>query len=311
MIQLPQVGFQYSAQQSNVCTNALADWLETNILFDDPEISKSDIVDMLIEYQICPDDKQDLAHQIASEGWEEIARRKQWGGLPENVSITGSRITSDSNWEDDPIRSFFVLLSALRIYPDWASGHQEYAVQGNLFEKVVETICPGLLPGWIPYRTGWSPENTKNIPVIVEDLCKRLFVKGAVDLEEWLEPNSNDGGLDIVCYRAFRDEREAQPVFFLQCASGKNWRNKVGIPSPSLWQKFLNSAVQPGTGIVAPFVIEEKELKIAALTGQSIVFDRLRLLSVVRTENIEFAVELLEELIGWLRPRVEDLPRTA
>lgn len=311
MIEIPQVGFQRSVEKSNVSTNIMADWLEANILFDEPEITKSAVVDMLIEGQICPGDQQDLAYQIASEGWYELSRRKQWGGLPENVSITGSRIKTENRWEDDPIWSFFVLLSVLRIYPDWANEHQDYVFQGNLFEKVVETICPALLPGWTSYRTGWSPDNTKNIPVIVEELCQRLFVKGATDLEDWLGPKSKDDGLDIVCYRPFEDEREALPVFFLQCASGNNWRNKVSTPDPVLWQKYLNSAVQPSTGIVAPFVIEEKELKKAALTGQVIVFDRLRMLSAVRMESVELATDLLDDLINWLQPRVVSLPQAA
>ena len=236
---------------------------------------------------------------------------KRWGGLPENVSITGSRLKIDNTWEDDPIWSFFVLLSVLRIYPDWAEDHQDYVVQGNLFEKVVETICPALLPGWTSYRAGWSPDNTKNIRDTVQELCRRLFVKGANDLEDWFESNSKDCGLDIVCYRPFEDEREALPMYFLQCASGKNWHSKVNAPNPSLWQKLLNSAGKPGTGIVAPFVIEEKELRMAALNGQAIVFDRLRMLSAARTENIEFATDLLDELINWLRPRVQSLPQAA
>ena len=311
MLQIPEIGFKHSVEVSNVSTNKLADWLEANVLFDEPEISKNSVVDLLLKDQICPDDKKVLAHQIASEGWSELSRRKRWGGLPENVSITSSRIKIDNGWEDDPIWSFFVLLSVLRIYPVWAKDHQDYVVQGNLFEKVVETICPALLPGWASYRVGWSPDNSKNIPEIVEELCSRIFVKGANNLEDWLEQNSKDGGLDIVCYRTFEDEREALPVFFLQCASGKNWRDKVGTPNPILWQKYLDSAVQPSTGIIAPFVIEEKELMIEALKGQIIVFDRLRMLSAVKTGNIQLAAELLEDLIRWLRPRVESLTQAA
>ena len=207
--------------------------------------------------------------------------------------------------------SFFVLLSTLRIYPDWATTHQAPAVQGDLFEKVVEAICPAMLPGWCSYRTGWSPENTKNIPAIVEELCTRLCVNGATDLDNWISPTDKDGGLDIVCYRQFEDEREALPVFFLQCASGKNWRDKINTPNAASWQKYLNSAVQPSTGIVAPFVIENRDLRIAALSGQVVVFDRLRMLSAARDAKITLTKNLLVELLDWMRPRVTDLPRAA
>lgn len=311
MIEIPQIGFTYSANKSNVKTDVMADWLEANILFVEPRVTKSDVVDMLIEYQVCPDEKQELAHQIAGEGWNELVRRKRWGGLPSSVSINNMRIEAHETWESSPIWAFFVLLSTLRSYPDWAKTHEAHVVQGDLFEKVVEAICPAMLPGWTAYRAGWSPNNTKNIPTIVEELCSRLYVSGAVDVDDWVSAAANDGGLDIVCYRKFEDEREALPVYFLQCASGKNWRNKVSTPNADFWQRILNSAVQPSTAIVAPFVIGNKELRIAALTGQVVVFDRLRMLSAAQAENVALADDLLLDVFEWMRPRLEDLPRAA
>ncbi len=310
MLEIPQSGFKYSVNTSNVRSGYLADWLEANILFEEPNVSKSDVVDMLLEYQICPSDGQDLAHQIAVDGWEELGRRKRWGGLPSSVLINSARIKACESWECTPMWAFFVLLSAFRIYPDWARKHQDSAAQGDLFEKVVETLCPAMLPGWITYRTGWSPDNTKNIPAIVKELCTRLYVSGADDLKRWVSPKDKDGGLDIVCYRQFDDEREALPTFFLQCASGKNWRSKVDTPNADEWQKYLNSANQPSTGIVAPFVIEDRELKKAALAGQVVVFDRLRMLSSTKRTGITLPTDLRPELLNWMRPLVKDLPRT-
>lgn len=311
MLQIPEVKFGYSATQSNVDANAMCDWLEACTLFDDKTVSKGDVVDILMENQICSDKNQDLAHLIADEGWDEMERRKRWGGVPEYVMLTGTRIESAMNWQDDPIRSFLVLLSILRIYPDWAKGHQAHGVQGDLFEKVVEAICPNLLPGWITYRAGWSPDNTKNIPAIVKALCERIYTAGATDLDDWLITAGNDGGLDLVCYRQFLDEREAAPMFFIQCASGKNWRTKVDTPNPDLWQKLLNAAVRPSTGIAAPFVIDPKELKTAALVGQIVVFDRLRLLSAVQESAINLDDQFKAEILAWMQPRVDALPRAA
>ena len=313
MIEIPSVGFSRSATKTNVKTGPLADWLEANILFGEPSIAQSDVVDMLIEYLICRDDGQDLAHQIAEDGWQELSRRKRWGGLPSSVSIKSRRIEAHDSWQHAPIWSFFVMLSALRIFPDWArtQTQQAYAVQGDLFERVVEAICPAMLPGWTSYRTGWSPNDTKDLRTIVAELCTRLCVRGATDLDEWIDSTTKDGGLDIVCYRQFDDEREALPTFFLQCASGKNWRDKIDTPNARSWQKYLNSAVQPSTGIVAPFVIEDGELRRAALDGQVVVFDRLRMLSSARAAEIALPEDLLAELLDWMRPRVENLPGVA
>ena len=119
------------------------------------------------------------------------------------------------------------MLSILKLYPDWSEGHRDFPVQGELFEKVAEEICPGLLPGWKTVRTGWSPNNAISINTIVDDLCDRLHTLGNLELDEWISDAANDGGLDIVCYREFPDTREATPTYFLQCASGTNWRNKI------------------------------------------------------------------------------------
>ena len=305
MIEIPETGLT----PSNVNTNTLTDWLETTTLFDDSELSKSDVVDALLEHQICTNAGQDKAHNIASAGWAELRRRKRWGGISDTVSITDSRITVKENWEEDLLRAFLVLLSALKIYPEWARGFAQYSVQGELFERVVEHICPALLPEWNVYRTGWSPNNTQQIASIVHELTTRLFVRGASDLSPWLTSANRDAGLDIVCYRSFEDEREALPVFFLQCASGGNWITKVNVPSSELWWKILDSAVAPSTGIVAPFVVDERDLRIAATTGRCLIFDRLRLLSAARSHKIELGGSLVNELRSWISLRANNLPR--
>ncbi|AJY47065.1 hypothetical protein [Martelella endophytica] len=309
MLQIPQYGFQRSVNKSNVDRIPLGDWLEGIVLFDQKEVTKSEVVDALIEYQICPDEAQDLAHDIASDGWDELRQRRAWGGLPESTTISTNRLEENVAWEAQPVRSFFLLLSLFQIFPDWAKDVRDNVTQGNLFEEVVELICPAILPGWNVFRAGWSPENAKSVPDIVAELCEKLFVNGATNMDDWHAPDAKDGGLDIVCYRSFADQREAMPVYFLQCASGKNWRNKVNTPNADLWQKLLDAAVRPSTGIAAPFVIGNRELKIAGLTGQITVLDRLRLLGSATVAGTEFPEDLTERLVKWMRDRIGSLPR--
>jgi hypothetical protein len=72
-----------------------------------------------------------------------------------------------------------------------------------------------------------------------------------------------------------------------------------------------DAAVRPSTGIAAPFVIDPKELKIAALVGQIIVFDRLRLLNAVDEGQVVLDDKFKADVIAWMQPRVEALPRAA
>ena len=201
------------------------------------------------------------------------------------------------------------MLSLLRIYPDWAKEFSDFSKQGSLFEQVVKEICSVIFTDWTVLRVGWSSENSIRLTALVNCLCEHLHTKGATDLQDWITEEQKDGGLDIVCYRKFSDQREAMPTFFLQCASGKNWRTKVQTPNAAEWQKFLNSAVQPGTGIVAPFVVEDKELRLAGLQGQVIVIDRLRMLDVVHRESLRLADNLNEKIIAWVEERMVVLPQ--
>ena len=306
MIAVPERGLLDPQSVLDVQTGVLADWLEANLLFWEPRITSSDVVDSLLAYETFAGD-QDYGYEIASRGWHELEQRMRWGGTAGALEIESGVIETEADWQESLIWSFFVLLSIQRVFPTWARGHADYPTQGDLFEQVVETICPAIFPGWCSYRTGWSPGDSKDVSAIVDELRSRIYVLGHPNAEQWLEEGSKDGGLDIVCYRPFADEREALPAYFLQCASGRNWRDKVTTPNATVWQKVLDAAVQPSTGIAAPFVVGRDELRRAALQGQTIVLDRLRMLSSATKAGISLPKELGDRVRDWMRPRVESL----
>lgn len=307
MLQVPRRGFQPSAKKNNIKVEILGDWLEANLLFFQEPISKVDVVDFLDEQQICMD--QDLAHIIADEGWSELRRRKQAASISDaRLSIDGKSVYTGVRWEDDPIRAFFVALSLFYAYPDWGEERRNAPVQGLLFERVVEAISRNLFPGWETYRVGWSPAFTESMHDVVKELCDRLNCVGSSKLDHWIPDQAKDGGLDLVCYKHFNDDREALPIYLLQCASGSNWRAKVNTPSPDNWQKYLDSAVRPGTGIAAPFVVPAKKLRVSALQGQAIVLDRLRLLSGLYVDESVIDEPLKSDVIEWLTPFLAELP---
>jgi hypothetical protein len=306
MLQAPRKGFLRSVKKNNIKTEVLGDWLEANVLFFDDPITKAEVVDFLREQEICSN--QEVANDIADTGWNEIRRRKQISNINDRLEIEDSLIRDQSTLEDDPIRAFFIGLSLFYAYPDWGTDHRNASVQGLLFEKVVEKISLNILPGWETYRVGWSPEAPASIIKIVTDLSEKLNCGGHPTLADWIGVQDKDNGLDLVCFRNFSDNREALPVYLLQCASGSNWRSKVNTPSPDVWQKCLDAAVRPGTGIAAPFVIPDKKLKVSALQGQAIVLDRLRLLSGYYSDEAVIEDDLKQEIITWMTPFILELP---
>ena len=310
MLAIPQKDFHRSTSSNNVAPDVLGDWIEASLLFHENEISRSDVIDVLTEQQICSsNDGQYIADSITISAWEELENRKRWSCAAPNLKIDKSKITDTPDWRNDIVRAFFLMLSIMRIYPDWATQHRNTHRQGILFEQVVEQIFLSMFPGWDVYRAGWFPGSSLTINQIISDLCSRLNCQGNANLHHWVPTQTKDGGLDIVCYHPFPDTREAIPTFFIQCASGANWRNKVQTPNARQWQKYLDAAVQPSTGIAAPFVISDKNVRCAGLEGQVIVFDRLRLLYAAHTKKRAFPAQLLTKLEAWLEPLVQSLPQ--
>lgn len=308
MLDIPGKNFNESVNKVNVSTNVLADWIEASLLFDYHEISKSNIVDILIEQQICKHENKDIAHEIADRGWVEVQQRSSFGAC-DSLKFDGMRITGSDNWRNEPIRAFFLLLSIFQYYPSWASSHRNYSEQGELFERVIEVACKGLLPSWDVIRAGWSPSNAVSVKTIVHQLCDHLNTMGNHDIDRMVPDAAKDGGLDIVCVKKFPNKAEAMPTYLLQCASGTNWRDKINTPSTDAWKSYLNAAAQPGAGIVAPFVINTEQILHAGLNGQVVVFDRLRLLYAINSEGIQFPRELLSDVINWIEPKIVDIPK--
>ena len=307
MLKLPEHGFARSETKNNIKNEVLGDWLEANLLFYGEAISKVDLVDLLDEEQICP--KQELAHQIADDGWAELRRRKQIVGISDELLKLDAKSASTSkSWQEDPIRAFFIALSLFYPYPDWGTKHRNAPTQGLLFERVVEALASCIFPGWKTYRVGWAPSVTRSIHETVRELGELLNCVVHKNLDHWVPDQAKDAGLDLVCYRKFDDERDAFPVYLIQCASGSNWRSKVNTPSPDSWQRYLDSSVRPGTGIAAPFVVPAKKLRNSALQGQAIVLDRLRLLGAYYMDESIVDVELKDDIITWLDPFVSELP---
>ncbi len=307
MLRIPEIGFNRSVRKPNVNPQIFGDWVEASALFGDGEIRKGDIVDVLLDSQVLYEDSQELAEEITQIGWDVVEMRKRCGCIPESLVTSQSLVKDTSNWDKWPVRSFLILLSLTTLYPEWASIDRNSTKQGDLFESVVEESCPALLPDWEVYRSGWSPENPINFDSMVKDICVRLNTNGPGNIKELTSSNVKDAGLDIVCYRNYSDLNEAFPVILLQCASGKNRKQKIYEPSAKLWGKLLNTAITPSTGMALPFVIDREGIKKIA-EGNNIIFDRSRILSTMTERNIKLSDGLSSRLIKWMEQKIENLP---
>ncbi len=304
MLTPPTKNFSRSVKTHNVDVAVLADWVEGSLLFGKEEaISKSDVVDMLIDEEIY--EKSDFAWEIVVDGWNEIENRVKWVGDNRSVRVESNRIKKVSTWEEIPAHAFLLILSFTKWFPDWAESIDwDYNVQGDLFERVTEQAFKALFSDWETYRTGWTPADPANLSKIVERISGLLNEKVG-DIGFWTNENANEAGLDLLCYRPFPDQRVSVPVYLFQCASGQDWRRKLHTPQLEIWKKVIIFAVDPKKAFSTPYAFLSEDFVRVANLVNGLLMDRYRILGASARNPNWLSDEVTERLVAWLRPHVD------
>ena len=324
MLALPEQGMRKSVLKHNCRWTALFDWIEASVLLTQERVSKMEVVDHLCDQSIYIaqesseylDDetsesgitKQAFAYEALDVVWEQIEVRQSWLGDGATCRVVDDVIEPLVDWVKSPGFSFCMVLALTELYPTWEGGFltRGHVEQGDLFEKLsMEAL---LKHGWEVKLIGWSPIRSlqfKDVVGAVADFVNEPYpVEAMIDLHA----ERNDAGLDLVCCQRFGDDRAAIPSFFVQCASGKNWKDKTHTPDIDLWADLITFASRPKKALAMPFSFEDGEAFFkSAKEVRGILFDRYRLLGVNCRETQWLTVQLRDELVAWLRPRIAGL----
>lgn len=310
MFELPTNGICYSVRKHNSRLDIFTDWLEASILFSDSELSRADIVDILIENNIY--NTQDFADEWVSMAWGELKRRQISIGNGSPYNVDPNRITSKASWNDMPAYSFFLVLSLVNNYSNlgklWKTKFKSgYNEQGELFELLTKESLEKQFPGWTFYHTGWSQSSPRKLSRIVDEIVLRLGeLKG--DLKKWSSADAKDAGLDLLCYKLFGDNRSGMPVYLLQCASGEDWTTKFHTPNLLIWTKVITFAARPKKAFATPFAVEDKDFCKYCNLVDGPLLDRYRLLIPYKENKNWLSSQLNSRIIKWLKPRIKTFP---
>ena len=300
MLPLPSNGVRRSVTKHNSRVDVLADWIEGSVLFGEARVSTSDIKDSLCEHQIYS--SQDFAAEFVSDLWAELRRRIERGELTA-LAIDAHGIEPAHPWQDSPAHAFCLIL-ALRDWYSCADG--TYTEQGELFEKLAERSLHAR--GWRLLRTGWSSKRVNQLSATVTAVSSHLGEPQIPDgIGRWTTPAAKDAGLDLVCDRPFFDDRGGHPLFFVQCASGANWNDKVHTPDLRLWEKLIDFSNGPVRGFALPYVLPDDEFRRTASRVNGMVLDRLRLVGLPDKPDEWLRPKLCADLIAWVGSRVDGL----
>jgi hypothetical protein len=113
-----------------------------------------------------------------------------------------------------------------------------------------------------------------------------------------------DGGVDVVAWWRFRDDRVGSPVLLAQCTVQLAWGEKVKDISVKRWEKWIDFAtVPPQIALVLPFAVNRASLSWDERTVDAgVIIDRLRLMELL-DELEEGAIEQLldDDARTWAR----------
>ncbi len=307
MLALPTRGISRSVDSHNVKLDVLCDWIEANVLFDEEELSTTEIVSCFLNENIC--EESDMAYDIVSNAWTEFRRRQACipNGTP--FSISSQRISREITWSQVPAHGFCVLLSLAECYSGWAGQFGDnYTCQGKLFEELTKESLNCQFKNWQLMLTGWSRTNTRALNDIVETIASELG-ETVGNIKRWTSASAKDGELDLLLFRPFRDERVGVPVYLMQCASGANWESKLHTPRLKIWNKIIDFAALPRKAFAMPFALLDDDFIRNCNLVDGMLIDRYRILSASLCKKNWLSSELKRNLVDWCKPRIANLPR--
>lgn len=307
MLQMPAKGFQRSINKHNVDLSIMADWVEASATFHDESITGAALVDILIENHIYAE--QGFAWELIGDVFSLIKNRANvlGDGYPLQVN-PGSRVTPKGNWNDFIPYNFCLTLSLCEYFPSWAKTFgSNFQTQGQLFEDLTRESVESILEGWKVIPTGWTRTNANQLNRVVTNVANALG-ESTGHLSRWTRDKANDAGLDLVCYRPFKDGRVGFPAFLIQCASGADWPTKLKTPDLRIWTKIVQFAADPKRGFSTPFALAEGPYTIHCNSVDGLLLDRYRLLSPGEQRQAWISQSLDTALNAWINSRVGTLP---
>ena len=295
-------GVLRSVRSRNIEDSLVLDWLEATSLFMADELSQTDVVDYLVQEQIC--EEQDSASEYVMWAWTELDRRLSWLGAYAPIAFQDRWMTRRKAWKDVPAHSFCLVVSLGPRYDGWHRDiGPDYSHQGRLFELITKAAMEAHFSGWQFLETGWSRDNASKLVEVIDKLIANLGERKG-NPNDYLNEDAKDAGVDLVWHRPFADSRGGAPIYLAQCASGKNWIDKVNEPNIGEWTKIVDFAAPPSKAFSLPYALSNRELRRQSNRAGGLIVDRYRLLAQNVCESAWIPRSLCQQLIAWLEPRI-------
>jgi len=181
------------------------------------------------------------------------------------------------------------------------SAGSKNAEGAKLFEEVCAKVAEEYIGGAhisVKSRVFGFPRRV--LPARFEDALQKLcdeLQEGTGPRDRPTSSDQKDAKLDIVAWRDFDDARPGKLIIFGQCATGRNWNQKLSDLQPSVWCDFWmqdRPAVLPVPMFFVPHRVSLRDWLRSSFFG-GILFDRCR---IARHSSL-IGPPLRNELAAW------------
>lgn len=240
------------------------------------------------------------AESIAQTAFDELDERHrnfglQTGDYPFEVKNNSISVKSGG---DGSLYTFLSLLS-------WYG--KDAGPRGTDGEKIFEDVCAKAAEVYLGGPSQRVKSFVFGFPRRVQPrgfadaldvLCQQLGEGGGHRKGRPKLPDQKDGKLDIVAWVEFHDARQGKMISFGQCATGRNWDQKISeLPPADRWCGHWMSdtpTVLPVRSFFVPHRVERDSWSHSSTFG-GILFDRCRIASLASMVE----GDLQKEWINW------------
>lgn len=270
-------------------SHALADWVEIMILISGKQqISRAQFVDALVaKIGASP---TELDFQVAML-FKEIGRRRSVAGNGYPLLIDNKAIKRDFAANE----AFYLFLLLVSLDGPMRRERRFKEIDQIFDEVVSKAVASYFGPGTNTLRFGWPPSGGR--PTAWTKAVDWLSVSTGIPVGSGSSaPATKDGGLDVVAWKPFGDNRSAFATALVQCTVQSDWFPKATDLIDDVWRGRLDTGRAALTSLAIPFVIPKNYPKWDDLRRKvSVVFDRLRLAQMLADSSTAG----FESMMSW------------
>ncbi|MBV9139805.1 MAG: hypothetical protein JO115_02585 [Pseudonocardiales bacterium] len=284
---------ELQAPSTSAHAETLADWIEVCSIVDtDRRCSREDLIsalriaggiDAFEQFGPQGDVGSEMIQGLAESAMDIIENRAEIlsGGRYPFIVSSGGIATSTVISEAGEIYQLLVLSSYFS--GNIGGSNAEYT---RLFEDIAAVAARDYLGGSTtnakiyqmgsPRRSGQPSKFTD----AVTDMCAKMH-DGGLAKDQQQAVRMKDAKLDVVAWIPTPDRRQGKLIGFGQCATGKNWRDKISELQPDSWcASWMTDrfAVLPVRMFFIPHTIPSNDWLLVSYDA-GMLFDRVRIVA--------------------------------